>query len=141
MFRRLIFAALLCSPLFVAAQGAKTGNALEQLQKLNQVYRYLNGAYVDSVDMAPLVEKAVESMLSELDPHSAYINSDDMRGVKESFDGEFSGIGLYGTQGRGIGTGEFHFQNAQARGSVDRRRRVRQNRPRAASRHRGPRTL
>jgi len=33
-------------------------------------------------------------MLEELDPHSAYIGAEEMKGVQESFDGEFSGIGV-----------------------------------------------
>src|SRR5574344_2740955 len=94
MLRNIVVALLIMCPLLLSAQSRQSSDALEQLQKLTQVYRYLNGAYVDDVDMAPLVEKAVESMLSELDPHSAYINADDMKGVKESFEGEFSGIGI-----------------------------------------------
>lgn len=68
--------------------------SVRQLQKLNQFYRYLNALYVDEVDMAPLVEEAIESMLGELDPHSAYIDAEEMKGVQASFDGEFSGIGV-----------------------------------------------
>ncbi len=44
--------------------------------------------------MAPLVEKAIVEMLLELDPHSAYIDADEMKSVNESFEGEFSGIGV-----------------------------------------------
>ncbi len=44
--------------------------------------------------MESLVEKAITEMLAELDPHSAYISADDMKGVNESFEGEFSGIGV-----------------------------------------------
>ncbi len=67
---------------------------VQQLQKFAQVYRYLSGLYVDDVEMSPLVESAIVGMLDKLDPHSAYIGSDEMKGVQESFDGEFSGIGV-----------------------------------------------
>ncbi|MEG0807546.1 MAG: S41 family peptidase [Alistipes sp.] len=73
---------------------AQETDPAQQMQKLTQVYRYLNGLYVDDVDMAPLVEGAITGMLEELDPHSAYIGSDEMKGIQESFDGEFSGIGV-----------------------------------------------
>ncbi len=77
------------------AQSPQTDNAaLTQLRKFNQFYSYLNGTYVEEIDMEPLVEKAIVEMLLELDPHSAYINADDMKSVNESFDGEFSGIGI-----------------------------------------------
>ena len=44
--------------------------------------------------MQPLVESAITGMLEDLDPHSAYIGADEMKGVQESFEGEFSGIGV-----------------------------------------------
>lgn len=65
-----------------------------QLQKWVSVYRHLAELYVDEVDMAPLTEEAIRSMLEELDPHSAYIDADEMKSVSASFDGEFSGIGV-----------------------------------------------
>lgn len=65
-----------------------------QLQKLVQFYRYLVGFYIDEVDSEKLVEDAVVKMLSELDPHSTYIDADEMTSVREDFDGSFSGIGV-----------------------------------------------
>ena len=82
------------SALFVLPLAAQDAGAVRQLQKLTQVYRYLDGLYVDEVDMQPLVESAISGMLEELDPHSAYIGADEMKGVQESFEGEFSGIGV-----------------------------------------------
>ena len=82
------------SVLFVLPLAAQDAGAVRQLQKLTQVYRYLDGLYVDEVDMQPLVESAISGMLEELDPHSAYIGADEMKGVQESFEGEFSGIGV-----------------------------------------------
>lgn len=90
MMRLVITLSALLFALAVAAQN----EALRQQQKLNQVYRYLERLYVDEVDMEPLVEEAVRGMLEELDPHSAYIDADEMKGVQESFNGEFSGIGV-----------------------------------------------
>ena len=80
--------------LFALPLAAQETGAAQQLRKLMQVYRYLDGLYVDEVEMGPLVESAIEGMLEELDPHSAYIGAEDMKGVQESFDGEFSGIGI-----------------------------------------------
>ena len=47
------------SVLFVLPLAAQDAGAVRQLQKLTQVYRYLNGLYVDEVDMQPLVESAL----------------------------------------------------------------------------------
>lgn len=65
-----------------------------QLQKFNQFYRYLNGAYVDTINNERLIEDAIKKILSELDPHSAYVSAEDMVPVEESFQGSFSGIGV-----------------------------------------------
>lgn len=69
-------------------------DVVTQWQKLSQVYRYLNGWYVDDVDMKLLVEKAICEMLAELDPHSAYLDAEQTNDARESIDGEFSGIGI-----------------------------------------------
>ena len=66
----------------------------QQLQKLVQFYRYLVGFYIDEVDSGKLVEDAIIKVLSELDPHSTYIDAEEMTGVREDFDGSFSGIGV-----------------------------------------------
>ncbi len=64
------------------------------LQKLIQVYGYIERNYVDTVDMAPLADRAIEAMLEELDPHSAYVDSVEMASVEASFDGGFGGVGV-----------------------------------------------
>mgnify|MGYP002640417338 CR=1 FL=1 len=66
----------------------------KNLLKFNQFYRFLNGAYVDTVKNGALVERAIREVLQQLDPHSTYITAEEMVGVKESFDGSFSGIGI-----------------------------------------------
>lgn len=73
---------------------AQERSAALQMQKLAQVWRYLSALYVDEVDMEPLTESAIRGMLEELDPHSAYLDAEEMKGVEASFDGEFSGIGV-----------------------------------------------
>ena len=85
----LLFAVISVLPL-----AAQDQDDARQLQKLAQVFRYLSGLYVDEVDLKPVVEGAITGMLEELDPHSAYIGAEEMKGVQESFDGEFSGIGV-----------------------------------------------
>lgn len=86
-----MLAAAVTATLPLAAQPAED---VRELQKLIQVYRYLSALYVDEVDLSPVVEGAIEGMLGELDPHSAYISAEEMQGVQENFDGEFSGIGV-----------------------------------------------
>ena len=95
--KRVVFAIFL----FVASIVPFCGNAqqqdksaVEQLQKLNRFYRMLNGMYVDSIDMKPIVESAIKGMLAELDPHSTYLTKEEMDAARETTEGEFSGIGV-----------------------------------------------
>lgn len=66
----------------------------EAVQKLTQFANYLGAAYVDTLDMGALVDGAIEQMLGQLDPHSAYVSAEDMKGVEESFNANFEGIGI-----------------------------------------------
>lgn len=86
--------ALLALCILLPAGAQQRNTDAVQLQKLMAVYRRVADLYVDEVDMAPLVEEAIRGMLEELDPHSAYIDADEMQSVSASFDGEFSGIGV-----------------------------------------------
>ena len=88
----IFFVMLSLLPCVVQAQ--RTDDAVVQLQKLNRLYRHLYNSYVDSVDMAPLVESGIRAMLEELDPHSVYLDEKEMKSSQEVMEGEFSGIGV-----------------------------------------------
>lgn len=62
--------------------------------KVNDLLRIIDDQYVDTVDMAELVEQAMPRILSELDPHSAYIRAKDAEASIEELRGSFSGIGV-----------------------------------------------
>lgn len=62
--------------------------------KVNQVINYIEKNYVDSVSQSKLVENAIPAMLKELDPHSVYIPSEDLKQVNEPLKGNFEGIGI-----------------------------------------------
>lgn len=62
--------------------------------KLNGLLRIVNDQYVDTVNMADLVEEAMPQILNELDPHSSYIPAKDLQAVNDDLAGSFSGIGV-----------------------------------------------
>lgn len=62
--------------------------------KLNYLLQLIDNHYVDTVDMASLVEDAMPRILSELDPHSSYISANDAQKAQEDLKGSFSGIGI-----------------------------------------------
>ena len=62
--------------------------------KLNGLLRIVSDQYVDTVNMAELVEEAMPQILNELDPHSSYIPAKDLQAVNDDLAGSFSGIGV-----------------------------------------------
>lgn len=66
----------------------KSGN------KLDVVFDYIDKAYVDTVNVDDMIERAIPSILSELDPHSAYIPAKEMEVQGGEIEGYFGGIGV-----------------------------------------------
>lgn len=75
-------------------ESALTDDTRDALKKLEQAFLLINERYVEDVDSGILAEHALEGMLDELDPHSAYIDAETMRRVEENFSGGFEGIGI-----------------------------------------------
>jgi carboxyl-terminal processing protease len=67
------------------------GSGSNRLQNLLQI---VDDQYVDTVNINDLVEKAIPSILAELDPHSIYISAKDVEAANDDLKGSFSGIGI-----------------------------------------------
>ena len=67
---------------------------LFQVGKFNDVLSYIEKFYVDTVNTQKLVESSINAMLSQLDPHSVYLSSQQTAAEKERFEGSFQGIGV-----------------------------------------------
>jgi len=63
-------------------------------QTLQTFFRYVELAYVDSVNSKELAEEAMRSILEKLDPHSVYIPAKELQRTNESLVGNFEGIGI-----------------------------------------------
>ena len=66
----------------------------EQIYKFSKALGSVASFYVDPVDQDQLVEHSIIEMLKELDPHSVYINKDDVKAMNEPLQGNFEGIGV-----------------------------------------------
>lgn len=64
------------------------------VSKLDALMYHIDRMYVDSVDDDQLVEKAIVSILEELDPHSTYIPKEELEEVNEPLKGNFEGVGI-----------------------------------------------
>ncbi|MFO0355682.1 MAG: S41 family peptidase [Sphingobacteriaceae bacterium] len=62
--------------------------------KMSSLMNYIEKHYVDTIDPKALEEKAIASLLKNLDPHSDYIPAKDFELVNEPLEGNFDGIGI-----------------------------------------------
>ena len=62
--------------------------------KINSIINFIEEEYVDSVKKDELIEKAVQDLLQNLDPHSAYFTAREVKELNESMQGSFEGIGI-----------------------------------------------
>jgi carboxyl-terminal processing protease len=67
---------------------------LEELRTFAEIMDRIKAAYVEPVDDKTLLENAIKGMLSNLDPHSAYLDPADFAELQQSTSGEFGGLGI-----------------------------------------------
>jgi carboxyl-terminal processing protease len=67
---------------------------LDELRTFAEVMDRIKAAYVEPVDDKTLLENAIKGMLSNLDPHSAYLDPQAFEELQESTSGEFGGLGI-----------------------------------------------
>ncbi|MCI0509959.1 carboxyl-terminal processing protease [Chromohalobacter marismortui] len=67
---------------------------VEDVQTFAEVFERIKRAYVDEVDDTTLMRNAMRGMLGELDPHSTYLDKEAFQALRETTEGEFSGVGI-----------------------------------------------
>lgn len=73
----------------------------EQLKKFALVFESARENFVEEVDEKKMLEAAMNGMLMELDPHSSYLNADDLKDFDDKSSGSFGGIGIQITSDKG----------------------------------------
>ena len=68
--------------------------SISEGSKIEELLRYIEHRYVDDVDRDKLVDKAIATILDELDPHSTYIDAENLQRVNEQLEGNFEGVGI-----------------------------------------------
>jgi len=66
----------------------------EDARLFAEVYSRIKREYVDDMDDHELMEKAVRGMVAALDPHSAYLDSEEFEEIRLSTMGSYPGIGI-----------------------------------------------
>ena len=67
---------------------------LDELRQLTNVFGAIKDNYVEPVDDKTLIQNAISGMVSNLDPHSAYLDADAFRDMQTATQGEFGGLGI-----------------------------------------------
>jgi carboxyl-terminal processing protease len=67
-----------------------------------EVYERIKREYVDDVDDHALMDKAVRGMVAALDPHSAYLDSEEFNEIRLSTMGSYPGVGIEVAAGNGV---------------------------------------
>lgn len=67
---------------------------LNELRTFADVFDRIKQAYVEEVDDKTLLENAIKGMLTELDPHSAYLQPEAYKDLQINTTGEFGGLGI-----------------------------------------------
>lgn len=88
-----------------AETGTAAGNYDEtyrQLDLFGDVFERVKAQYVEEKTDKELIEKALNGMLTALDPHSSYLNEEQFSDMQVSTRGEFGGLGIEVTMENGL---------------------------------------
>jgi carboxyl-terminal processing protease len=68
--------------------------SLDEVRRFVSVFRAVQQAYVDGVDDQQLMQAAIRGLLTDLDPHSAYLDAEATQSMNETATGAYGGLGL-----------------------------------------------
>jgi carboxyl-terminal processing protease len=78
----------------IAQREARSPLPLPEIQALAEVFGNIKQGYVEPVEDKKLLTGAVKGMLTELDPHSAYLDPEENKEFETGIKGEFGGLGI-----------------------------------------------
>ena len=73
---------------------ATTRLPINEINNFTQVFEQIRTGYVKEITDTELLESAIEGMLSNLDPHSSYLNKKSYKSLKENATGAYGGLGV-----------------------------------------------
>jgi carboxyl-terminal processing protease len=85
-----------------AAHGANDMTTYRQLDLFGQAFDSVRKNYVRPVQDSELVNSAIQGMVSDLDPHSSYMDAKAFADMQIQTKGEFGGVGIEVTMDEGL---------------------------------------
>ena len=73
---------------------SKNKETYEYLDLFGQIFDRVRSQYVDNVTDEELIEKAIDGMLTGLDPHSGYMDEEVWEEMQMDTKGKFGGLGI-----------------------------------------------
>ena len=62
--------------------------------RVEELLRFVENKYVDSLNTDDLLNEAVSAIFSKLDPHSSYISPSELADITDQMNGSFNGVGI-----------------------------------------------
>jgi carboxyl-terminal processing protease len=78
----------------IAEKQTRVSLPIEELRTFAEVFNAIKQGYVEPIDDKTLITHAISGMLSNLDPHSAYLDVDAFKDLQVGTQGEFGGLGI-----------------------------------------------
>jgi carboxyl-terminal processing protease len=78
----------------MAEKETRTGLPIEELRTFAEVFNAIKQGYVEPIEDKKLITHAISGMLSNLDPHSTYLDADAFKDLQVGTQGEFGGLGI-----------------------------------------------
>ena len=87
---------------FSSYGASKNKETYEYLDLFGQIFDRVRSEYVEEVTDQELIEKAIDGMLTGLDPHSGYMNEEVWQEMQMDTQGKFGGLGIEITMEEGF---------------------------------------
>ena len=84
------------------ARGANDASAYGQLDLFSDAFERVRANYVRPVKDSELIDAAIQGMVSNLDPHSSYMDAKNYGDMQITTRGQFGGVGIEVTQEDGL---------------------------------------
>lgn len=79
---------------FIVQKNIITALPFQELQQLSDVFRLIKSHYVKPIEDKKLFTEAIAGMVSSLDPHSAYLDKQSYKELRDNATGKFIGLGI-----------------------------------------------
>jgi len=90
----LVAGVLLSVGISAMAQKSIAPLPLDELRQFSNVFSAIKSNYVEEVSDKDLIRSAISGMLTDLDPHSAFLDEEALKEMRTATQGEFGGLGI-----------------------------------------------